>query len=196
MPTWLTYRELADRLGVSQGAAKIAAARRGWERQSPNKPGGPVRVLVPDDVRQGYTGHTPYTPIQNASDVSGGVSPDTHIVPGDTGPQPSKQGHTIPLAVFEKVCADHAAEIARVQSIHLDLIGRIQAQASAERSIFMERVDAAEIRAESAEARAAAVDQKLHQVLDRLLERQVGPAPDGRSWWSRWFGVSKRSEIG
>ncbi|MEI8397217.1 MAG: hypothetical protein WCF85_21035 [Rhodospirillaceae bacterium] len=60
----------------------------------------------------------------------------------------------------------------------------------------MERVDAAEIRAESAEARAAAVDQKLHQVLDRLLERQVGPAPDGRSWWSRWFGVSKRSEIG
>ncbi len=200
MSTWLTYRELADRLGVSQGAAKIAAARRGWERQSPNKPGGPVRVLVPDEVRQGYTGHTPYTPIQNApdvsGDVSGGVSPDTHFVPGDTGQQHPTQGHTIPLSVFEKVCADHAAEIARAQSLHLDLIARIQAQASAERAIFMERVDAAEIRAESAEARAAAVDQKLHQVLDRLLERQVGPAPDGRSWWSRWFGVSKRSEIG
>lgn len=195
MPTWLTYKELSERLGVSRGAAKIAAARRGWERQAPNMPGGPVRVLVPDDVRPGYTGHTPYNPIhatpENAESVSGG----THSVSGDTVPVLPQPRHTIPLSVFEKVCSDHAAEIARVQSLHLDLIGRIQAQASAERAIFMERVDAAEIRAESAETRAAAVDEKLHQVLDRLLERQVGPAPDGLSWWARWFGATKRSDI-
>ncbi len=75
-------------------------------------------------------------------------------------------------------------------------MARLIGQVAAERALWIERIDVAEIQAEAAEARWEATDAKLHQVLDRLLERQVGPAPDGRSWWSRWFGVSKRSEIG
>jgi len=99
----------------------------------------------------------------------------------------------------EQMRADHVAELARVSSLNLDLIGRIQAQASAERGLFLERVDAAELRAEAAEARAAVVDEKLHQVLDRLLERPssvVSTQEPARSWWSRWFGQTKRSDIG
>ena len=202
MPAWLTYRELADRLGVSHGAAKILAARRGWERQAPNKPGGPVRVLVPGDARPGHTGHTPYTPPQSTENVSTSVPPDTPDVAG--------YGGVVSISVLEKICADHArqqdqmrsdhaAELARMSSLHLDLIGRIQAQGAAERSLFLERVDAAELRAEAAEARATAVDEKLHQVLDRLLERPLPatPAPEpAQPWWARWFGQTKRSDIG
>ena len=97
----------------------------------------------------------------------------------------------------DQMRAYHAAEINRVQSLHLDLIGRIQAQTSTERSLFLERVDAAELRAETAEARATAVDQKLHEMLERLMERQTlaTQAPDGMPWWARWFGATRKSDL-
>ena len=98
----------------------------------------------------------------------------------------------------ERDRVNFAAELTRISSLHLDLVGRLQAQAATERSLFLERVDAAELRAEAAEARATAVDEKLHQVLDRLLDRQTVPTsiPEPtRSWWARWFGHSKRSDL-
>ncbi len=98
----------------------------------------------------------------------------------------------------EQMRANHLAELARISSTHLDLVGRIQAQASAERGLFLERVDAAELRAEAAEARAAAVDEKLHQILDRLLNHQppaMTTSDTVPSWWARWFGHTKRSDI-
>ena len=196
---WLTYSELADRLGISKDAAKMLARRKDWPRQPANSRGGVVRVLVSNvpDHRNTQNGgnipeHRPGLP-HNVLSVPERVLPSP--TPAETAITLGKALSMVSEAVSQ-ARADHATEIARVQSLHLDLISRLQAQAAAERAIFMERVDGAEIRAEAAEARAAAVDAKLHQVLDRLLERQVGPAPDGRSWWSRWFGVSKRSEIG
>jgi hypothetical protein len=44
---WLTYRELAGRLGVSVEAARRRALRARWARQSGND--GKARVLLPDD---------------------------------------------------------------------------------------------------------------------------------------------------
>ena len=44
---WLTYRELADRLGVSVEAARRRALRARWARQSGND--GKARVHLPDD---------------------------------------------------------------------------------------------------------------------------------------------------
>ena len=205
MPTWLTYREIAERLGITRGAAKMLVARRGWTRQPPNRRGGIIRILVPDDIGVAHTGHggnTGHSPAQSGNDVTSAVPSAVPIVPSVL----TQQAGFVPISVLEQIRADHnaaaeraradhAAEIVRVQSLHLDLIGRIQAQASVERSILIERIDASEIRAESAEARAMAVDEKLNQILNRLLERQVGPAPDGLSWWARWFGATKRSNI-
>lgn len=93
-----------------------------------------------------------------------------------------------------EAAAQHHADIARADeqavralaerdSMHLDAIGRMQAQAALERSLWLERVDAAELRAER-------VEQRLDQVLDVLLDRQRRP------WWSRWFGESRRSKLG
>jgi hypothetical protein len=45
---WLTYRELADRFGVSVEAARSRALRAGWARQPSND--GKVRIMLPDDI--------------------------------------------------------------------------------------------------------------------------------------------------
>ena len=61
--------------------------------------------------------------------------------------------------------------------MHLELINRLQAQSAIERSLWLERVDAAEVRAER-------VEEKLDRVLDQLLEQQSRP------WWRRWLGLA------
>ena len=88
--------------------------------------------------------------------------------------------------------ARHDAETARRlverDSLHLGHIERLLAQAGIERSLWLERVDAAEVRAER-------VEQRLDQVLDQLLadrRQQVERAP----WWRRWFGRSMKSDLG
>jgi hypothetical protein len=43
----LTYRELAERLGLSPDSARIKAKRRKWLTVPGNHPSDPVRVLVP-----------------------------------------------------------------------------------------------------------------------------------------------------
>ncbi len=44
---WLTYAELAKRLGTSTGAARVRAQRRRWKRQVGND--GLAKVFVPED---------------------------------------------------------------------------------------------------------------------------------------------------
>ncbi len=58
---------------------------------------------------------------------------------------------------------------------HDSEVERLVGQVHAERSFWIERADAAEVRAEAAEQRLA--DSR-------------------RPWWSRWLGASKRSDIG
>jgi hypothetical protein len=80
---------------------------------------------------------------------------------------------------LDKQEARHDAEMARRlaerDTLHLGHIDRLLAQVAAERALWLERVDAAEIRAER-------VEQRLDQVLDELL------ADRRRSFWQRWFG--------
>jgi type I site-specific restriction endonuclease len=78
--------------------------------------------------------------------------------------------------------AQAARQLAERDALHRDTLERLAAQAAIERSVMLERVDAAEIRAER-------VEQRLDQVLDTLLAVR-------RSWWARWFGASNRSDIG
>ena len=63
--------------------------------------------------------------------------------------------------------------------------------------LLVERVDAAEIRAEAAEDRADRVEQRLGQILDVLLsERKPSGEREREPWWRRWFGHSTRSKLG
>jgi len=48
-PQWLTYREAADRLGITADAVARRARRHKWPKLLPNRPGNPVRIQVPAD---------------------------------------------------------------------------------------------------------------------------------------------------
>jgi hypothetical protein len=61
---WLTYRELAGRLGVSVEAARRRALCARWSRQSGND--GKARVLLPEDYE-----------IERRPDSTPGARPDT-----------------------------------------------------------------------------------------------------------------------
>ena len=67
----------------------------------------------------------------------------------------------------ERMERQHAAALATLERAHREST-----------QLLVERVDAAEVRAE-------AVSEQLGDLLDRL----------SRPWWSRWFGTSKRSDL-
>ena len=46
--TWLTYREAAERLGISVDGVRMRAKRQNWPTDRGNYPNAPVRVLVPE----------------------------------------------------------------------------------------------------------------------------------------------------
>src|SRR5206468_5741299 len=48
-PQWLTYREAAERLGITADAVARRARRHKWPKLLPNRPGNPVRIQVPGD---------------------------------------------------------------------------------------------------------------------------------------------------
>jgi hypothetical protein len=81
-----------------------------------------------------------------------------------------------PLASASESVAErsHKAEIERLQASHSGALAALQAQHRETLALMLERIDAAEIRAER-------VEQRIDQVLDTLLA-------ECRPWWRRWLG--------
>jgi septal ring factor EnvC (AmiA/AmiB activator) len=48
-PQWLTYREAAERLGITPDAVARRARRHKWPKLLPNRPGNAVRIQIPAD---------------------------------------------------------------------------------------------------------------------------------------------------
>ena len=193
----LTYKELASRLGITINSARIKVRRRKWRVLPGNHPNDTARVEVPTEW---------LSPVAHGGAGDGGA---TVVSPGDSGAvlppvTVDDGGGLIPLSrAIAMVDAERAkserqlseqqaradAETARHLSerdtLHLGHVERLLAQAAVERSLWLERVDAAELRAER-------VEQRLDQVLDHLLQRQPEPAPRRGGW----LGTSRRSDIG
>ena len=204
---WMTYAELAERFGISRDAAKMLARRKSWQRKPSNSRGGVVRVLVPPNPehRNAWNGRNDPEPV---SVVRSGVPADVMgVVPPTTEPM-VPLGRVLAM-VSEAVSqeradrdrqiaherAETARRLAERDSLHLGHIERLLAQAGIERSLWLERVDAAEVRAER-------VEQRLDQVLDQLLADRRQPAVgqveqvERAPWWRRWFGRSMKSDLG
>ena len=204
---WAPLKQAAIELGSTVTAIRKRAKRGGLQLSRDNT--GRLLVWLEDREEGAHDGGQDAREVPKSVGMSNlptgahlGHSGDTDLMPLaralEMVSEAVRQERSEHHRQQDQMRADHAAELARVSSLHLDLVGRIQAQAAAERPLFLERVDAAELRAEAAEARATAVDEKLHQVLDRLLDRSspIVPTPKPlRSWWARWFGHSKRSDL-
>lgn len=58
---WLTYAEAGALLGISPGAVRQLARRRGWQRRTPSAYGGHASILVPEEALvQSRPGSAPY----------------------------------------------------------------------------------------------------------------------------------------
>ena len=185
---WLSISDAAIRLNVSEKAIRSRVKRHTLRCRKGND--GRLMVCLSDG------------PIDRSMDLDRsktGLGPDRSI----EGPLSSNQT-MVPLSVMIDQQSRHDAEMAHriteIQTIHLNLVNRLQAQTAMERSLWLERVDAAELRAER-------VEQRLDQVLDKLLTNQhqaintvldpVGQPSeaDKEPFWRRLFGGSKRSKI-
>ena len=193
---WLTYAELAERFGVSRDAAKMLARRKGWQRKPANSRGGVVRVMVPYDPEHQIAQNGVGVPEKVPGDHSG--VPELVPVPNEPMVPLGKVLTMVSDAValeradrdrqLDQLRNEAAHRLAEVQTMHLELINRLQAQSAIERSLWLERVDAAEVRAER-------VEQRIDQVLDQLLANQLEQG--GRlPFWRRWFGYSTKSDLG
>jgi len=171
--TWVTVSEAARRLGITRAAVRKRIARGTVVFMSDNH-GRPL-------VRVTGTVHTGTVPTVH----TGTVRSDSAVPDGTARTVPCGTTHKVPGAgdAVPMVPATMIADaIARADAESARRLAERDAQHREAMAMMMERVDAAELRAER-------VEQRLDQVLDRLLERQDRP------WWSRWFGQSKRSDL-
>ncbi len=105
---WLTYRELANRLGVGVEAARRRAQRACWSRQHGND--GKTRVHLPDDyeIERRPDGAGAVLPLHPDGALDA-ISPERETIA-------ALEGHVATLkADVERLEADLAAERARTE---------------------------------------------------------------------------------
>ena len=193
---WCSVSEAARRIGVTRAAIQNRIRRHTLDTMTDNHGRPLVRVAVAGGatvyaatLRKVAGDTVALEPPHPAASVPDMIPMSSHRSEIDR----LQQAHSAALAATQeqvehlraaivRADAQAAHHLAERDALHLDAIGRMQAQAGVERSLWLERVDAAELRAER-------VEQRLDQVLDVLLTER-------RPWWSRWFGQSKRSDIG
>ena len=152
MGDWLTYRQAADRLGISPEAVRALARRRGWSRQSPNEVGGIARVLLPTDIdRRSRPGES-----DGVTGVDRGLPdgrPSVAIRPDRSGDRPGYHP------------GDRAGELAAEVAVLRERI----ADKDAVIADLRERLDAAE-RGPAADPMPATGMQSLSQAVEMLRQ--------------------------
>ena len=158
-PRWMTYRALADELGISLRAAEARARRNvrmgRWRHRIDNEPPKAAQVLVPpadlEAMRGGMEGGTP------------------SLTVGDAG------GSTVPHKIIALVTELHQrAEAAEVRARELG--GELAAQreragrAEGERDILQEALRAAQATAEEAGQRARITEERADAAHQRAAE--------------------------
>ncbi len=172
---WVSVSEAARRLGVSRTAIHNRINRGTLSRMTDNHGRPLIQVPVTVSVAKCHA-----------------MSPDTVTpTPAQAPPPEPRQASAsapdmVPLAVHrETVQAVQAAYGDQIERLRTDLeserqrhvseIERLVGLVHAERQFWVERADAAEVRAEAAEQRVAEAR---------------------RPWWTRLLGASKKTDLG
>ena len=160
--TWLTYDELAERLGIERESARTLVKRKRWTRQPGND--GKVRIGVPDDTLE-------------ARDIPGD---DVRDDPGHVPPLDPVQSQVQTL--------DHAPGVAEVLTRHIERL-EVQIEAALKRAtdrdaVALERdLLAAQVEALRGALEVAGQDRdRWHQLATRT------PEPTPIPWWRRMIG--------
>jgi hypothetical protein len=181
-PVSLTYRELAERLGISIEAARIRVRRARWTIVPGNHPADPVHVLVPAKAVEKQA--TPGRPLRERP-------PDSP--PDDSAAVKAMEEHVRDLRTQldrERARADRAEERADAARKEVQE-ARQEAREARERADGMvDRLGGLERALDAAEAdrdrlrREMAAAEDRHQTEVQILKIEVEQAR--RPWWRRW----------
>lgn len=168
---WHTYTDAAARLGVSVESIRHKVRRKSLQAATGND--GKPRVWIPDTW-----------PAAAGREQAGRGRPNVVVsedVAGRGRPDLAAAGHNLEAdwlrSEIDRERADRARERTESEARHQAQLGRLTEQVRAERALWLERIDVAELRAER-------VEEKLDRVLDQLLQQQSRP------WWRRWLGLA------
>jgi hypothetical protein len=167
---WLSYRELANRLGVGVEAARRRAQRARWSRQYGND--GKTRVHLPDDyeIERRPDGAGAVLPLHpdGAPDVRAEASGLVHALESNIK---TLEAHVETLreqlAAAEARAEKRATDFAELDARHVAAIAQAEARADRE----------AEKAGKAIEAFSALADR-----LDALAQERARP------WWRRLTG--------
>ena len=165
---WLSYRELAERLGINPESARTLAKRRKWPRKPAND--GTVRLGIPAE----YFGARPP---ERAPD-----HPDDDRAPERIGRQTGER----PPDHSPDDGADHDEDAATgMVALLLARVGELQAELSQARA----KIDVLQDKLMEQTAKVAATDARLAEVRARMLATQEERdrwhtlATARRRWW-------------
>jgi hypothetical protein len=155
---WLTYGEIAASRGTSRIAAVRLTQRHKWRRQMGND--GLARVLVPpnmlpDNVASHATGDNTGNSISNVSDVGNAVSDVASNTAGDV---------TDNMALLAAIEAAHAGEVAALRE-RAEVAERRADAADADRRAAQARAEHAEAARDAERVRADALRDRLNAQL-------------------------------
>ena len=167
--TWLTYDELAERLGIERESARQHVKRKRWGRQPGND--GKVRIGVPDDVLGVRVGFG----------TEGGTDPVHAVVPEPVHVPVQPPAHD---PVVTEVLTRHIERLEAALQVALNQAGDRDALASDRDALASER-DVLTVQVEALRAALAASEKDR----DRWYETATRiPEPIPRRWWQRRTG--------
>ena len=161
----LTYRELAERLGIKPASAKARALRNRWHTTAGND--GLARVAVP---------------------VSALERPETAAEPKTEPPSPAAPMLTELLRQIVDTQAKHSAEMERVQRDHTADLDRLRSEHGAATAQLRQDHDAALVR--QAETHRAEIARLQHAHEAETARLMLVVEKLRQPWWRRWFGRS------
>jgi len=171
--SWKTITEAATALGISENAIRVRI-RRGKLLASRSNDGH-IRVNI-DHSR-------PELSTRLMSTHCNPIAPTDSLVPLSAIIEQQDRHQAQLIEQQARANAETARQLAERDALHQDTLERLADQTALERSLWLERIDAAELRAER-------LEQRFDQVLNQLLteRHQLSPNQITRQpWWRRWF---------
>jgi ribosomal protein L20 len=105
------------------------------------------------------------------------------VAPAKSGRAGSESNEGYREAI-DRLQESYREALAAVERANLAAMERFERQHREALALMVERIDAAELRAEVA-------NRMLNDLVTRIMAAPIGgatPAPAARPWWARWFG--------
>ena len=178
-PQWLTYREAAERLGITADAVARRARRHKWPKLQPNRPGNPVRIQVPGEQLQ-----TPPPPPPAAPPAP---------PPAPALPPPPDAGLTAAIAELQAEVtrltdlAEQERRIAAVERRDRLKMQRQTEELLAQLHAAQREVDRARYAADASGRGLVDAGRRIAELEHQVEEARAALKKHERRWWKRFF---------